>query len=124
MHRTGTLFPQGAQMHRRSIAFMGCETIAGILRVESLHQVVTGHFSKDGGRGNRGAATITPHQGYLSDRKRAHWQPVNQGQIRLQAAWEAPQCKAHRLMRRSQDIDSINLFRVYNPDLLCLAPSQ
>ena len=102
------------EMQLGSVTLMLAETIVRKMRAKFPHQCVAGHLCDHARRRNAQAQAIAIDDRCLWEWERDNRQAIDQrmlGQNR-----KAGDRDPHRLMRGAQDIDSIDLERIDNPD--------
>ena len=97
-----------------AVTFMLAETIFGKMTAEVTHHCVPRHF-RDHTRGSDSKAeAIAIDDGGLRKRKWNHWQAIDQNVIGRNG--KRGNGHAHRVVRRAQDIDPVDLDRIDNTD--------
>jgi hypothetical protein len=97
-----------------AVALVLAEAILGKPRTEVTHHRVTRDLRDHTGRRDRETDAISVHDGSLRERERINGQTINQDVLRRPG--QRRNRRAHRLVRRAQDIDLIDLRVVYHPD--------
>jgi|SRR5207237_767862 len=99
-------------MQFSAVTFMLAETIVGKMRAEVTHHSVAGDLGDHAGGGNAEAETIPVNDGGLPKWKRNNWQAIDQNVIGRNG--KRGNGHAHRVVRRAQDIDPVDLDRIDN----------
>jgi len=97
-----------------AVALVLVETIFGKLLAEVTHDPVARHFRDHARRGNRQAIAIAIDDRGLRKRKWKNGKAVDE-----HVFWrkrESGECDPHRLMRRAQNVDPIDLEMINNAD--------
>ena len=107
-------------MHRRAVPLVPRETVAGKLRIQLDHHLVSRHFGEDGRARNRERELIAVDDGLLRQRERGQGRPagrpckcVNQQRVRRER--ERGNRALHRETRRGDDAERVNLFARRQP---------
>ena len=101
------MFGDQLAMSSAAIPFMTFKTVLGIVARIDLHHPVTHHFSNYRSRRHRERARITFFNGLLINGQGQRRDAVNQQVLRRDL--ESVHGPAHRLYRRLEDINIINL---------------
>src|ERR1700682_1412237 len=107
MDRTRPEFMESGEVEFRAVAFVLAETVFRKLRAKVTHHHVARHFRDDAGGRDGETVAIAIDNRRLWKRKWNHRTPVDEDVLR-----RADQCfdrGAHRLVRRAQDIDLVDL---------------
>ena len=102
------------QVQFRAVAFVLAEAILGKARTEVAHNRVAGDLGNHTGGGDAETEAIAIDNCGLRKRKGENGQAVDEHMIGPQA--QGCEGDAHRLVRRAQDIDRIDLNRIDNSD--------
>jgi hypothetical protein len=100
------------QMQFGAVAFMLAKAILRKLRAEVTHDSVARHFRDDTGSGNTLADAIA-----IDDRRLRNWKWHDRKAVNQHMLWRRKQFfhgHSHGVMRRTQDVDSVDLNRVNN----------
>ena len=100
-------------MQFSAVTFMLAETIVGKMRAEVTHHSVAGDLRNDAGGGHAEAEAIPLDNGGLRKWKRNDGQTIDQNVI---GRGKRGNGQAHRVVRRAQDIDPVDLDRIDNTD--------
>ncbi len=102
------------QVQFRAVAFVLAEAILRKARAEVAHNRVARDFGNHAGRGNAQAEAIAIDNCGLRQRKGENGQTVDEHMVGAEA--QGFEGDAHRFVRRSKDIDRIDLNRIDNSD--------
>jgi hypothetical protein len=102
------------QVQFRAVAFVLAEAILGKARAEVAHNRVARDFRDYAGGGNAQAEAIAIDNCGLRKRKGENGQAVDEHMVGLET--QGVGGDAHRLVRRAQDIDRVDLDRIDNSD--------
>ena len=107
-----------------AVAFVLAETIFGEARAKFTHQTVASHFCDHTGSGDRETDAIAIDNSRLRQGKGRHWKSINEDVLGNRA--QRLQREPHRFVCRPEDVDLIDLNRVYDPDAPknVIAPDQ
>jgi len=112
MDRTGSKFMKSREMQLGAVALVLPETILGKLRAEVAHDSVARDLRDDARGGDGQAVAIAVDDCSLWKGKRKNGKPIDQNMLRQNR--ERSERDSHRFMRRSQNIDPVNLKMIDN----------
>jgi hypothetical protein len=102
------------EMQVGAITFVLAETILGKMSAEVTHHRITCDFRDDARGGDAKTKAIAIDNGSLRKRKWNNWQAVDQYVFGCDR--ERGDCRTHRFVRGTQNIDSIDLLGIDNAD--------
>ena len=114
MDRTRPEFMEFQEMQFSAITFVLAETIFGKMGAEVTHHSVAGDLRDHAGGGNTKAEAIAVDDGGLWTWKGNNGQTIDQNVIGRNG--KRGNGRAHRFVRRAQDIDPVDLDRIDNTD--------
>src|SRR5260370_4865228 len=112
MDRTRPEFMEFQEMDLSAVTFMLAETIFRKTGTEVTHHAVAGDFGDHAGGGNAETETIPLDNGGLRKWKRNDGQAIDQNVIGRNG--KRGNGHAHRVVRRAQGIDPVDLYRIDN----------
>src|ERR1700704_2380404 len=107
MGRTRPEFMKSVEVEFRAVTFVLAETVFRKLRAKVTHHHIARHFRDDTGGGDGETVAIAIDDRGLRKRKWNHWKSINEDMLgRIDQRFDRG---AHRLVRRAQDIDAVDL---------------